>query len=243
MSKSVELKHLTKIYTKDSRVEDISFPIHQGEIVALCGGNGAGKSTLIKMITGIIKPTSGHIEVDGDIVDPLSLDYRNTFSYMPDDMLFPRQLSAIEVLYFFANLRKVPKEKAVEVLEIVGLYEERNRLIKHFSKGMQQRLSFGQALLADTPFLILDEPTNGLDPFWVYRFKEIMHEEKMKGKAILFTTHILTLVEEIADKAAFIEGGQLVHFNDVKELTNQKGRKVSLEKVFFEQQVLRSKQH
>ncbi|WP_050613852.1 ABC transporter ATP-binding protein [Bacillus testis] len=243
MSKSVELKHLTKIYTKDSRVEEISFSIHQGEIVALCGGNGAGKSTLIKMITGIIKPTSGHIEVDGKIVDPLSLDYRHTFSYMPDDMLFPRQLSAIEVLYFFAHLRKVPKEKAVEVLEMVGLYEERNRLIKHFSKGMQQRLSFAQALLADTPFLILDEPTNGLDPFWVYRFKEIMHEEKMKGKAILFTTHILTLVEEIADKAAFIEGGQLVHFNDVKELTNQDGRKVSLEKVFFEQQVLRSKQH
>ncbi|WP_042352595.1 ABC transporter ATP-binding protein [Bacillus massiliigorillae] len=238
MNKVIELVALTKIYSEKSRVEDISFPIHQGEIVALCGGNGAGKSTLIKMITGIIKPTSGHIEIDGNIVNTISMDYRNSFSYMPDDMLFPRQLSAVEVLNFFANLRKVSKEKVGEVLEIVGLYEDKNRLIKHFSKGMQQRLSFAQALLADTPLLILDEPTNGLDPYWVYRFKEIMHDEKAKGKAILFTTHILTLVEEIADKAAFIEGGELLHFDCVKDLVMRDGEKVSLEKVFFEKQML-----
>ncbi|MEH6943689.1 ABC transporter ATP-binding protein [Bacillus sp. JJ722] len=241
MNKVMELIALTKIYSEKSRVEEITFPIHQGEIVALCGGNGAGKSTLIKMITGIIKPTSGHIVLDGIIVNPISKDYRNSFSYMPDDMLFPRQLSAIEVLNFFASLRKAPKEKVAEVLEIVGLFEDRNRHIKHFSKGMQQRLSFAQALLADTPLLILDEPTNGLDPYWVYRFKEIIHDEKAKGKAILFTTHILTIVEEIADKAAFIEGGKLIHFDHVKKLVVRDGQKVSLEKVFFEQQLLQRK--
>lgn len=241
MNKGMDLIALTKIYSEKSRVEEISFPIHQGEIVALCGGNGAGKSTLIKMITGIIKPTSGHIELDGTIVNPISKEYRNSFSYMPDDMLFPRQLSALEVLNFFASLRKASKEKVAEVLEIVGLYEDRNRLIKHFSKGMQQRLSFAQALLADTSLLILDEPTNGLDPYWVYRFKEIINDEKAKGKAILFTTHILTLVEEIADKAAFIEGGKLIHFDRVNNLIVRNGQKVSLEKVFFEQQLLQKK--
>ncbi len=237
MNKGMELKGLTKIYNEFSKVENISFQIEQGEMVALCGGNGAGKSTLIKMITGILKPTQGTIIVDGQEVDTVSNAYRQMFTYMPDDMLFPRQLSAVEVLTFFASLRKVPKEKVDAVLHLVGLYEVRNRLIKHYSKGMQQRLSFAQALLADTPFLILDEPTNGLDPYWVYRFKEILQEEKEKGKAILFTTHILSLVEEIADKAVFIEKGQLIHFDRVEQLTTFNGEKQSLEKVFFSKQI------
>ena len=240
MSKWVELHDLTKIYNEYSKVENINFSIEKGEIVALCGGNGAGKSTLIKMITGILKPTSGEIWIDGKPTDTISKAYRNQFSYMPDDMLFPRQLTALEVLIFFAGLRGVEKEKAFEVLEIVGLFEQRNQLIKHFSKGMQQRLSFAQALLADTPLIILDEPTNGLDPYWVYRFKEIMKEEKEKGKSIIFTTHILSLVEEIADKAAFIEKGQLIYFEKVSQLINQNGQKVALEKVFFEKQITAS---
>ena len=237
MNKGMELKGLTKIYNEFSKVENISFQIEQGEMVALCGGNGAGKSTLIKMITGILKPTQGTIIVDDQEVDTVSNAYRQMFAYMPDDMLFPRQLSAVEVLTFFASLRKVPKEKVDAVLHLVGLYEVRNRLIKHYSKGMQQRLSFAQALLADTPLLILDEPTNGLDPYWVYRFKEILQEEKEKGKAILFTTHILSLVEEIADKAVFIEKGQLIHFDRVEQLTTLNGEKQSLEKVFFAKQI------
>lgn len=240
MNKQIDLVALSKIYSETSKVEDIRFSVQAGEIVALCGGNGAGKSTLIKMLTGIIKPTSGHIEYDGQVVDPISKSYRNSFSYMPDDMLFPRQLTAFEVLTFFASLRKVEKDKVNEVLEIVGLSDDRNRMIKQFSKGMQQRLSFAQALLADTPLLILDEPTNGLDPFWVYRFKEIIQEEKNKGKAILFTTHILTLVEEIADKAAFIQDGALLYFDSVEQLMMKSGKKSSLEKVFFEKQFIQS---
>lgn len=237
MNNAMELKELTKVYNEHSKVENISFSIQKGEIVALCGGNGAGKSTLIKMITGILKPTSGNVLIDEQVMNPISQEYRKMFSYMPDDMLFPRQLSALEVLLFFASLRQVQKDKVEEVLQLVGLYEERNRLIKHYSKGMQQRLSFAQALLADTSLIILDEPTNGLDPYWVYRFKEIMKEEKKKGKAILFTTHILSLVEEIADKAAFLEAGQLMQFNSVKALTHQNAEYMSLEKVFFDKQI------
>ena len=118
MNKWVELHDLTKIYNEYSKVENINFSIEKGEIVALCGGNGAGKSTLIKMITGIIKPTSGEIWIDGMPTDTISKAYRNQFSYMPDDMLFPRQLTALEVLIFFAGLRGVGKEKAFEVLKI-----------------------------------------------------------------------------------------------------------------------------
>ncbi|MGN1401975.1 MAG: ABC transporter ATP-binding protein [Bacillus sp. (in: firmicutes)] len=239
MNRWLELKNVSKVYTPQSRVEGISFPVGKGEIVALCGGNGAGKSTLIKIITGIIKQTSGEIWLDGQQADTISQSYRQMFSYMPDDMLFPKQLSAVEVLNFFAGLRGAPKEKAAEVLELVGLYEVKDRLIKQYSKGMQQRLSFAQALLSDTPLLILDEPTNGLDPFWVWRFKEILQDEKAKGKAILMTTHVLHLVEEIADKAAFLENGKLLHFDTVKELM---GNSPSLETVFFEKQIMEKKQ-
>lgn len=233
MSKWLELKQISKIYRNGSKVEDISFSIGKGEIVALCGGNGAGKSTLIKIITGIIRQTGGEVLQDGKTADTISRRYRESFSYMPDDMLFPRQLTAKEVLSFFSALRGVPGERADEVLELVGLYGEKHRQISRFSKGMQQRLSFAQALLADTPLLIMDEPTNGLDPYWVWKFKEIIQEEKRKGKAILFTTHILPLVEEIADKAVFLEEGKLIHFDTVKEIMKTGDGAVSLESVFF----------
>ena len=233
MSKWLELKQISKVYRNGSKVEDISFSVGKGEIVALCGGNGAGKSTLIKIITGIIRQTGGEVLQDGKAVDTISRRYRESFAYMPDDMLFPRQLTAQEVLSFFSALRGVPGERVDEVLELVGLSEAKDRQISHFSKGMQQRLSFAQALLSDTPLLIMDEPTNGLDPYWVWKFKEIIQEERKKGKAILFTTHILPLVEEIADKAVFLEEGKLIHFDTVKEIMNAGDGTVSLESVFF----------
>jgi len=105
--------------------------------------------------------------------------------------------------------------------------------IKQYSKGMQQRLSLAQALLPDVPLRILDEPTNGLDPLWVFRFKEIIQEEKKQGRTILFTTHILSLVEELADRAAFMQEGQLQYCDSVTSLVENNGVYTPLEKVFF----------
>lgn len=232
----VELDQLSKHYNEFNRIENLNVCIPVGEVFALCGGNGAGKSTFIKLLTGIIKPTSGKIKVNGKSIDPTNIEYKKIFSYMPDEMAFPPQLTGLEALSFFAKLRGVPQSKVEETLKLVGLFNERNRYIKHYSKGMQQRLSLAQALLPDVKLVILDEPTNGLDPYWVYRFKEIMLEEKRKGKTILFTTHILTLVEEIADTAAFMEQGKLLYCEDVQKLMTQNGERVSLEKVFFDYQ-------
>lgn len=233
----MQLVKITKKYNEYKSIGEISFPIKKGEILALCGGNGAGKSTLIKMLTGILKPTSGMIKIADQQVDTMSLAYKAFFSYMPDDMAFPKQLTGIETLQFFAKLRGMNDARVKEVLVKVGLYEESNRLIKHYSKGMQQRLSLAQALLSDAPLLILDEPTNGLDPFWVYRFKELIKEEKEEGKTILFSTHILSIVEEIADSAVFLEEGKLIHYAKVTELTNKEDNYVPLEKVFFAKQM------
>lgn len=233
----MELVKITKKYNENKKIGEISFPINKGEILALCGGNGAGKSTLIKMLTGILKQTSGMIKIADKEADTMSQTYKAFFSYMPDDMVFPKQLTGMETLEFFAKLQGLNDRRVKEVLEKVGLDEERNQFIKHYSKGMQQRLSLAQALLSDAPLLILDEPTNGLDPFWVYRFKELIKEEKEAGKTILFSTHILSIVEEIADSAVFLEDGKLIHYASVAELTNIDNQYISLEKVFFEKQM------
>ena len=230
----IKLEGLAKHYSETKKITDINLTVNKAEIFALCGGNGAGKSTLIKMLTGILKPTAGKILMDGEQVNPGSFAYKNQFSYMPDEMLFPRQLTGLEVLTFFARLRKIDDEKVSDALKQVGLYEERNMPVKQYSKGMQQRLSLAQALLPDVPLRILDEPTNGLDPYWVYRFKEIMMEEKRQGRTIFLTTHILSLVEELADRAAFMEGGSIQHCDSVSALVRKNGVYTPLEKVFFQ---------
>lgn len=233
----IQFHQISKQFNKNNRIGEIDLSLKKGEIIALCGGNGAGKSTFIKVITGVMKASTGHLTIDGADILPNSMTYRKIFSYMPDNMIFPSQLTGQETLTFFARLRKINEERVIEMLQLVGLYDAKDRYIKHYSKGMQQRLSFAQALLSDTPFMILDEPTNGLDPYWFFQFKEILKREKQKGKTILFTTHVLSLVEEVADRVAFMENGRVIQNDDVKNLIIRDGKKVSLEKVFFENQI------
>lgn len=232
----IRFQSISKEFNKHNRIGEIDLLLRKGEIFALCGGNGAGKSTFIKVITGIMKATGGEIIVNGIPIKTNSKQYKSLFSYMPDHMLFPNQLTGQEALMFFAKLRKVGMARVEELLKLVGLYDVKDRLIKHYSKGMQQRLSFAQALLSETPFIILDEPTNGLDPYWFYRMKEILKEEKLKGKTILFTTHVLSLVEEIADRMAFMENGKIISNARVETLLFNEGGKKTLEQIFFEKQ-------
>jgi len=237
-SEWIRIEGLAKHYSETKKITDINLTINKPEIFALCGGNGAGKSTLIKMLTGMMKPTAGKILMDGKVIDPQKQGFKKLFSYMPDEMLFPRQLTGLEVLTFFARLRGITDEKVMDALKQVGLFEVRNMQIKQYSKGMQQRLSLAQALLPDVPLRILDEPTNGLDPLWVFRFKEIILEEKKQGRTILFTTHILSLVEELADRTAFMQEGQLQYCDSVTSLVDNNGVYTPLEKVFFHESIV-----
>lgn len=230
----IVLDGLAKHYDESKKITDINLTVNEAEIFALCGGNGAGKSTLIKMLTGILKPTAGKIFVEDKEVNPASYDYKSMFSYMPDEMVFPRLLTGQEVLTFFARLRGIEQDKVSEALHLTGLYEVRKKPIKQYSKGMQQRLALAQAILPDVPLRILDEPTNGLDPYWVYRFKEIILEEKRQGRTIFFTTHILSLVEELADRAAFMQDGKMKYCDSVNTLIHTNGQYTPLEKVFFQ---------
>ncbi|MBA2878214.1 ABC-2 type transport system ATP-binding protein [Anoxybacillus kamchatkensis] len=225
----LEVKQLTKIYNEQNKVENISFSVQPGQCLALCGGNGAGKSTIIKMLIGQLTPTKGDICVNGKQVKKYE---KKWFSFMPDHLQFPPLLTGYEVLSLFGRWQGATAERVEQCLQLVGLTNDQHKQVKTYSKGMQQRLAFAQALLADAPLLILDEPTNGLDPYWVWEFKRLIQIEKERGKAILFSTHMLSIVEEIADAVAFIHQGQMLVYDSVSTLC-QDGQ--SLESIFFAQ--------
>lgn len=230
----IQFDNVSKIYSKQNQVRNIHFSVGQGECFALCGGNGAGKSTIIQMMIGIVKPTSGSIYLNGRMVSSKDNAYKSTFAYMPDNMVFPRSLTGYEVLHFFSKLLQVPRNRINELLHLVGLERDKHKKVSHYSKGMQQRLALAQALLPEAPIIILDEPTNGLDPYWVHTFKELLHAERRKGTTILYSTHILSVVEDTADTVAFMNEGVMVACDSVARLCRTENGHRSLEAVFYD---------
>ncbi|WP_018759666.1 ABC transporter ATP-binding protein [Paenibacillus terrigena] len=216
----VKVVGLTKIIKKQTIVKDINFHIPSGQVLALCGGNGAGKSTVLRMISGIMQPTAGEIFVNNFQWNKDRKTFSQQIGYMPDDYQFTQGLTAQEALSFWAALRQVPKERVDEVLELVGLAEKRKSLVHTFSKGMRQRILFAQALLNKPPLLIMDEPTNGLDPFWMKSFVQLLLNIKRDGHTVIFSTHQLEIADEVADQILFLNKGLNVgegsteHFRD-----------------------------
>jgi len=221
----IQLENVTKTYKGGNGLQNISMKVKKGGIYALCGGNGAGKSTLIQLLIGAIALDTGKIHLN---------EAANSCAFMPDDLEFPDQMTGLEVLRFLGQLQKSSEEKIQQLLVDVGLSGEGNKKVKNYSKGMKQRLSFAQSLLSDTPLYILDEPTNGLDPYWVKKWKERILEEREKGRTIIFSTHILPIVEELADYVLFLHKGKKLVSGSVSSLrANYNGD--SLEEIFFEE--------
>jgi ABC-2 type transport system ATP-binding protein/Cu-processing system ATP-binding protein len=214
----VTMANVSKAYDKRDVVKKISLEIERGEIFCLLGHNGAGKSTLIKMLTGLIQKSSGSIQISGKEITPFQKEAKAQFSYLPEIMsLFPH-LNAKETLHFFAQLQKVPEKREDEVLELVGLSEYRNEKVGNFSKGMTQRIGFAIALLPQTPLLILDEPTSGLDSFWSIQFKKIIKKLNEQGTTIIFASHILSEIEDLADRVAIVSNGELIALGTIPQL-------------------------
>lgn len=204
----VKATNLSKSIKKQTLVEPINFTVAAGHVLALCGGNGAGKSTILRMITGIMQPSTGEIEVNGLQWKRDRKGFAKLIGYMPDDYQFSHGLTAWEALAFWGALRSVSKKRIEEVLERVGLADKRNNRVQTFSKGMRQRLLFAQAILDNPPLLIMDEPTNGLDPFWMNEFVRLINGVKEEGNCVIFSTHQLQIAEEIADHVIFLNQGR-----------------------------------
>ncbi|WP_245864427.1 heme ABC exporter ATP-binding protein CcmA [Paenibacillus donghaensis] len=221
----VRVHEVSKVIKKQSLVEGISFEVAPGHVLALCGGNGAGKSTVLRMLAGILQPTIGEITVNQLRWSKDRKAYSKQLGYMPDDYQFSQGLTAEEALTFWAALRKVPgrKNRVEEVLTQVGLEDKRKVIVNTFSKGMRQRLLLAQALLAEPPLLIMDEPTNGLDPFWMNEFVKQLQQIKAAGQTVVFSTHQLEVAENTADQIVFLSHGRNVGAGSTAAIRKEHG--------------------
>ena len=204
------IDRLTKQFQNKIAVDRISLRLHRG-VFGLLGTNGAGKTTLMRMLCGILQPTSGTITFDG--MDVREEGYRAILGYLPQDFGYYPEFTAMDFLLYMAALKGLPrqsaKRKAKELLELVGLQDMGRKKIKTFSGGMKQRLGIAQALLGDPQLLILDEPTAGLDPRERVRFRNLI-ETLGQSRIVLLSTHIISDIEHVAHRVLMMREGRLV---------------------------------
>ncbi|WML41166.1 ABC transporter ATP-binding protein [Neobacillus sp. OS1-2] len=206
----ITIKNVSKIFKQKTALHSFSLTAEDGECIVLCGGNGAGKSTLLQIIAGISPPGDGTVLINQVDIKGNRKQYVSLIGYMPDEFFAQESLSVIEFLTFYGTFRKVAQPRIMEVIDTLGLEAKRDEMIKHLSKGMRQRLLFGQAWLAAPAVLILDEPTNGLDPYWIDVFIELLNKIKQSGTTIIFSTHMMDVAAEVADQVIFMENGRMI---------------------------------
>jgi len=229
----ISVQHLTKRYGKFTAVNDVSFSVPNGEVFALLGPNGSGKTTTLKSIVGLIHPTSGTITINNIDVSQQSTLAKEYISYLPQRVVFPENLTAREVMQFYGKLRKLSHEYIEETLSAAQFNGYADKYIGEFSGGMIQRLGLAIAALPDAPILLLDEPTANLDPHGVKRFREFVLEQKGKGKTIVFTTHLLPEVEQLADRVGIYVGGKLAALESIENLQSTFLKTGSIEDLYL----------
>lgn len=232
---AIEVKNLKKTFGTFTAVDTISFDVKPGEIFAFLGPNGAGKTTTIKMLTTLLKPTSGSISLNGYNALTQQSEARSSFGIVFQDPSLDDELTAYENMQFHAMLYKVPanKEKIKELLDFVELTERKDDLVKTFSGGMKRRLEIARGLLHHPKIFFLDEPTQGLDPqtrnrIWDY----IVNLAKKDGITIFFTTHYMEEAQDTAQRIAIMDHGKIITTGTTQELL-KKTQTNTLEKAFL----------
>lgn len=235
----IELSNVSKRYGSFDAVKNISLCISPGEIFAFLGVNGAGKTTTIRMMVGILQPTTGSISLGGYNICSDPLKAKSLTGYVPDrPNLYPK-LTGRELLYFICDIYRVSGKLAErridEVLEEYSLTSWQDELVESYSHGMKQRLATCAALVHDPKVLIVDEPMVGLDPHGAKHLKDAFQRYAERGMTIFLSTHSLNVAEEVADRLAIIQKGELLTcgtLDDIRELTGE-GEK-DLERMFLE---------
>ena len=220
MTQTVRISDVVKDYGRVKAVQTASFELAQGELVALIGHNGAGKTTLMKLMLGLIRPTSGSVEVLGD--NPAAGEFagRRQLGYLPENVSFDTALTGRETLAFYARLKREPVAGALTLLDAVGLGDASRRRVSTYSKGMRQRLGLAQALIGRPRVLLLDEPTTGLDPELRQTFYEIVQRLAADGTTVLLSSHALTELEERAGRVIIMNRGVKVADGSIERLRN-----------------------
>jgi len=236
-----EIKNVSKSYNKGGvkAVDSLSLTVNNGEIFGFLGPNGAGKTTSIRMLTGILQPDQGSLELDGISILERPVAAKRQFAFVPDNPETFSRLKAIEYLNFIGDVYKIPADKRREGIEVYctkfGLKEVLNNKISSFSHGMKQKLFLIASLITDPQNWILDEPMVGLDPEAAFIVKEIMRERAAAGKSVFFSTHVMEVAEKLCDRIGIIKQGKLIFQGTMNELKEEHGKEgQSLEDIFLE---------
>lgn len=210
MDKILVVDKVTKEYPGRTAVTEVSFDVHKGSIHGFLGPNGAGKSTTMRMIAGLMPATSGEIVLFGEKVDPEKLTLKNKIGLLPENAPLYLDMSVENYLKLVGKLHSVKnlKDQVEKVMTDLSIIDVRKRLIGNLSKGFKQRVGLAQAIVYDAPFLILDEPTNGLDPQSVVELREFIKKLSV-NKTILFSSHVLPEVEQLCDQITIIHQGKI----------------------------------
>ena len=222
MQNAIEFTALGKRYRQLTALDNINAVVPQGRVIGLLGHNGAGKSTLIKLILGLIAPTSGSVKVLGQSAWGAHANaLRQRIGYLPENVAFYGNLTGRELLDYLAALKRAPRTQVPELLERVGLAAAAGRRISTYSKGMRQRLGLAQALLASPELVLLDEPTTGLDPQATRELYQIVGELRTDGRCVLISSHLLAELEPHIDGALILREGELLAAGSMLELGQQ----------------------
>src|SRR2546426_6535299 len=223
MAAAIQIQGLTKKFLQRGEVvavDNLTLDVEEGEIFGFLGPNGAGKTTTIKMLLGLIFPTSGTATMLGRPIG--DVETRRQVSYLPESPYFYDHLTGGELLEFFGRLfgieEKARRRKIDELMDLVGLKNDKQKQLKQYSKGMLQRIGIAQALINDPKLLIFDEPTSGLDPVAHIEIRNLIQSLKEKGKTVFLSSHQLSDVERVCDRVAILNFGRLVKTGSVIEL-------------------------
>ena len=227
----IEVRNLTKKYGDHTAVRDLSFTIEKGKIYGLLGPNGAGKSTTMNIITGCLAATSGTVLIDGHDIFEEPLEAKRHVGYLPEQPPLYTDMTAAEYLDFVANAKGMPFEAAMrqikEVMQLTGITDVADRLMKNLSKGYRQRVGIAQAMLGDPDVIILDEPTVGLDPKQIIEIRDLI--KKLGSiKTVILSSHILAEISAVCDHVMIISHGRLVANDSIENLENAVNREGEL---------------
>jgi ABC-2 type transport system ATP-binding protein len=236
---AIVVRHLSKAFRKKVAVDDVSFEVPRGRFFGFLGPNGAGKSTTIKMLTGLLRPTSGQVTIEGLDLERDLLALKRTIGVLPEELPLYDRLTGQEYLHFAGRMyglgREETRRRTQELLEFLSLAGEQGKLIVDYSQGMKKKVALAAALIHNPQVLFLDEPLNGIDPVSGRVVTDLLRRLADKGVTLFFTTHVLDVVERLCDEVAIIDHGRLVAQGTLDQIRAQRevAQDASLEDVFL----------
>jgi ABC-2 type transport system ATP-binding protein len=238
-SSIIQASGLTKHFGKLAAVRDVTFQVHAGQVFGFLGPNGAGKTTTIRMLTGLVRPTSGSALVAGYDVSSEPLEVKRRVGYLAETPYLYPKLSGHEFLVFMGSLYQVPaplaRQRAGRLLSLFELSDKADDLVETYSHGMRQKLALAGAMIHEPPVLFLDEPTSGLDPRSARLVKDLLVALVGRGHTVFLSTHVLEIAEQLCHSVGIIDRGQVIATGTLEELRQQAQHKTySLEDIFLQ---------